>query len=158
MGRLATLMALGAVAACGAPAEPRAVGRPTTATASKASPVVAVVPLSTVAKTDVEPGAPSRRRRAAVAEIPEHVLLRAMHRRRPSLNRCYHAERRRDPSLTTIKIPITLRISAGGAVESARIDATPRMQGCIDAVIRRVRVPAPGAPVDVAVPLVFSAS
>jgi hypothetical protein len=156
MGRLGALMLALGTFACGGHAAPR---REPTRFAAPPAPPAQPIALSTVVVADDAPREPARPRRVRSVRIAERVLLRAVHARRPSLFRCYHAARRADPSLATVKVPVTLRISSRGAVESANIDAaTPRMQGCIDAVIRRVRVPAPGTPVDVDVPLVFSAS
>jgi len=148
-----------ALAACGAQ-RPAA---PVMAPAPQARARVTAIPMfePAVARADVapRPTAPARPRHVRNRTLPDGAVLRALRANEPGLHHCFASALRADPGLGRIKVPIHLHIGARGRVLHARASAgIARLDACVTRVVRRLRFPAPGAPMDVDLPLFFAGS
>jgi hypothetical protein len=136
----------------------------------RAAPAVRLAPATHVAAPAVpafEPaGAGDEPREVQVEPLPRYQregdlsdreLARVLRAHEPGLRHCFLAAVRVDPGLGMIKARLHLRFGARGRVQVAEASAgETSLDACLVAVLRRMRVPAPGAPVDVHLPMFFS--
>lgn len=86
--------------------------------------------------------APARRARPAPSAAE---LAAAVQRGRMGFQKCYEAALKRDPSLRP-RVTLRVVLDRGGRVSSARLngEVPEDLQGCVQAVARRLRFPPPG--------------
>jgi hypothetical protein len=148
------------LAGCGAAPRPAAAVAPApSARASRAS-VAAIPAFEPATATDLVPEVmvePPQRARSG--SLPDGALLRALRRHEVRLRHCFVSALRDEPGRGVVKVPVHLHIGARGRVLEARATAgIARLDACVAAEVRRLRFPAPGAPLDVDLPLFFSGS
>ncbi len=118
--------------------------------------VMATIWISARAQAQGRARKPPAPRRAALATLPDEVVVKAIDAGRHAFLRCWVRAQRTEAKPIASKVQLHLELDEQGAVTAVECNAdSVALTRCLSLVARRLPFPAPGRAVSVDLPLMF---